>query len=476
MPTPTLERLRSAFPVLRILPALRHDPGRRLAPMPPYTAPLLGHLPLTRRDRLDYLVRAALEYGDVVRFEFPTVTAHLCAHPDHVQRILVDDHRTFTKQTRGYDLLRLFLGNGLVTSEGDVWLRQRRIMQPAFHKKRIAGFAELMVRAAEDLVRAWEKPAREGTPIDIAADMMRLTLRVAGETLLSTDPSDRANAVSEAMAIVLHEANARINAIWSPPLEWPIPRNRRYLAAAEALDRIVLDIIEQRRRGSEKKDDLLQMLLEARDEETGAGMDDRQLRDEVMTMFLAGHETTANALSWTFYLLSRFPSVARALHEEAANVLGDRPASAEDLPRLDLARRVIQESLRLYPPVWILGRAPHADVEIGGYDIPKGSLVFVSPWVTHRHPRFWEDPEGFDPDRWLPERARAMHRHQYFPFSSGPRMCIGAGFAMMEGQLVLATVARRYRLDLVPGHPVEPEPLVTLRPRAGIRVTVHRIG
>jgi cytochrome P450 len=460
--------------------ALRHPPSARLAPTAPYAVPwigpLFGHLPAPGAAKLDGLMKAALSEGDVVRFEFPHITGHLVAHPDHVQQVLVDQHRLFTKQTRGYEKLRAFLGNGLVTSDGDFWLRQRRIAQPAFHKKRIAGFATTMVEAAEDVVRRWERPAREGTPIDVAEEMSRVTLRIAGETLLSTDPSDKANAVTAALTTVLHEANERINSPFALPDHWPTPRNRRYREAAQELDRIVLDIIERRRRGNESRDDLLQMLLEARDPDTGAGMDDRQLRDEVMTMFLAGHETTANAMAWTLVLLSRFPSVARALHEEACEVLGDRAATAEDLPRLDLARRVLQESMRLYPPVWIVGRSPSQDVSIGGYDIPRGSLVFVSQWVTHRHPRFWDDPEGFDPDRWLPERAKGLHRHQYFPFAAGPRMCIGAGFAMMEGQLLLATIARRYRVDLVPGHPIVPEPLITLRPKHGVQATVHRIG
>ena len=462
---------------LGLLPGLgtRHAPASRLAPSPPHTVPLLGHVPLVRDDRLDYLMRVALETGDVVRFEFPHITAHLVAHPDHVQQVLVDQHRMFTKQTRGYQKLRAFLGNGLVTSDGDFWLRQRRIAQPAFHKKRIAAFASAMARAAEDTIQRWSRYAESGEAIDVAAEMNRLALRIAGETLLSTDPSDRANAVSAALTTVLHEANHRINTLWALPEHWPTARNRAYRDAARALDAIVLDIIERRRRGAEHRDDLLQMLLEARDPDTGAAMDDKQLRDEVMTIFLAGHETTANALAWTFMLLSRFPAVARALTAEARDVLGDRLATADDLPKLDLARRVLNESMRLYPPVWIIGRSPCEDVEIGSYHVPAGSLVFVSQWVTHRHPRFWEDPEGFDPDRWLPERATSMHRHQFFPFAAGPRMCIGAGFAMMEGQIVLATLARHFRVDLVPGHPIVPEPLITLRPKHGIRATIHRI-
>ena len=463
--------------IAKLLPGLgtRHAPGTRLAPSPPFTTPLLGHLAMGSDDRVDYLMQSSLSHGDVVRFELPMMTAHLLSHPDHVQRVLIDDVRTFTKKTRGYENLRLFLGNGLVTSEGEFWRRQRRIAQPAFHKKRIAGFADLMVRATDDLSREWESHAASGKAIDVAAEMSRLTLRIAGETLLSTDPSDRAAVIASSLIDVQHEANRRMGSLWSPPLHWPTPRNKRYLAAATELDRVVLEILAERRRGA-RKDDLLQMFLEAKDEETGARMDDKQLRDEVMTMFLAGHETTSNALAWTFYLLSRFPSVARALHHEARTVLGDRGATADDLPRLDLARRVLQEAMRLYPPVWIMGRTPSEDVEVDGYPIARGSLVFLSQWVTHRHPRWWSDPEGFDPDRWLPERSAHHHRHQYFPFAAGPRMCIGSGFAMMEGQLVLATIARRWRIDLVPGHRVEPEPLITLRPKHGVRATVHRAG
>jgi cytochrome P450 len=306
--------------------------------------------------------------------------------------------------------------------------------------------------------------------------MGRLTLQVAGETLLSTDPSDDASVIASSLVTVLEETNDRLSAFWSAPLDWPLPRNRRYLAARAQLDRIVLEIIEERRRGQTSHDDLLQMFLEARDDVTGERMDDRQLRDEVMTMFVAGHETTSNALSWTLYLLSRFPSIGRALHDEATRVLGDRPATFDDLPKLELTRRVLQEAMRLYPPVWILSRSPSEDVEVDGYAVPARSLVFVSPWVTHRHPAFWDDPEGFDPDRFLPERMKKMHRHQYFPFSAGPRMCIGSTFAMMEGQLVLATIARRYRVDVLPGRAIVAEPLITLRPRGGIRASVHRIG
>ncbi|GAB5547353.1 MAG: cytochrome P450 [Sandaracinaceae bacterium] len=447
-------------------------------PWPPGPAgvPVLGHYRPMLTHRLRFLTEAFMAHGDVVRFHFLGMPATLLAHPDHVEQVLQKNHRLYTKQTRGYGRLREFLGNGLVTSEGEFWLKQRRIAQPAFHKKRVDGFAGAMVRAADEMVTRLERVADGGEAIDVAHEMMEITLRIAGETLLSTDPSDRAQAVGKALDVVLHEANRRINAPMVIPESVPTRRNRQYRAASKALDDIVLGIIEQRRRGTERRDDLLQMLLEAEDEETGERMDDRQLRDEVMTMFLAGHETTANMLTWTLYLLSLAPEHARRARDEAFEVLGDRPATAADCKALQYTKQVLQESMRLRPPVWVVGRSPSEDDVVGGYRIPKGSLVFLSQWITHRHPSFWEDPEGFDPERFAPARVKAMHRSQYFPFSAGPRMCIGAGFAMMEGQLLLATMLRRLRFDLAPGHPVEMEPLITLRPKHGMKMTVHRVS
>jgi cytochrome P450 len=445
------------------------DRGRPVAPGP-IGDPLLGHYRHVQKDRIGYLTKLFVEHGDLVHLHVLGMPIFIAAHPDYVEHVLNRAYRVYTKQTVGYKRLREFLGNGLLTSEGSFWLRQRRIAQPAFHRSRIEGFAGSMVRAAEDQVERW---SREKRAIDVTEDLMRVTLRIAGETLLSNDPSDHAQTVGRAISVMLEEANQRINRPQIIPERIPTPRNRRYLAARAALDSIVLAIIDERRRGKTRGDDLLQMLLEARDEETGEGMNDQQLRDEVMTMFLAGHETTSNMLSWTLYLLSRSPEHERRVHEEALAVLGDRSARADDIGKLVYTKRVIQEAMRLYPPAWIMGRSPSEDDELGGYTIPKGSLVFVSPWITHRHPGFWTDPEGFDPDRWLPERVAEQHRYQYFPFAGGPRMCIGAGFAMMEGQLLLATFLRRLRFDLVPGHPVEVDPLVTLRPKHGIKVHVH---
>lgn len=446
---------------------------------PAFQVPLLG-IGSSGSERLDTMMRASLDLGHIVRFELPWITAHLITHPDQIEEVLVSRHREFDKRTRGYDKLRAFLGDGLLTSDGDFWRRQRRIAQPAFHRKQIDGFIGTMASCTEGMLDRWE--SEHAKERDISAEMMRLTLQIASMTLLSSDTekhSGRSEAVGRAVTRLVHEANQRINELVTPPDSWPTRRNRTLREASETLDRTVNDIIQERRRmlarGHEAEHkDLLQLFMEATDETTGERMNDKQLRDEVMTMFLAGHETTANALAWCFYLLGTSPQIARALHEEAVRVLGDRVPTAEDIPRLEVARRVFAEALRLYPPIWIVGRSAIEDTELGGYVIPKRSVVFIVPWITHRHPEFWSDPEGFDPDRFAPESRAQRHKHQYLPFITGPRMCIGASFAQVEGQLVLSQVARRFRLPLIPGHRVTPDPVITLRPKAGVRVSIEK--
>jgi cytochrome P450 len=299
--------------------------------------------------------------------------------------------------------------------------------------------------------------------------MTRLTLRVVGETLLGHDPTAEADRVGEALAFLLRIANDRTSRLLPLPPVLPTNENLRLRKALAALDSIVLRMIEERRKNGAHRPDLLAMLMEARDEETGAALDDRQLRDEVMTIFLAGHETTANALTWTWYLLARYPAALRALQGELRDVLGGRAPGADDLARLPLTRATIEESMRLYPPAWIISRSVNGQDEIGGFEIPGRSLVFVSPYVVHRNPRLWPDPEGFDPQRFMTPPPRGA----YFPFGSGPRQCIGNGFASMEAELVLATLAQRVRFELVPGHPVAPEPSITLRPRYGVKMIVR---
>jgi len=449
-------------------------PGLKLAPAPESSLPILGHVRDFQMREGDRLMRDLLrhrdELGDIVRFQLGGITAHLFASPEHVQLALQGRNKIYGKNTRGMHKLRLILGTGLLTNDGESWLSQRRIAQPAFHRRRIAGFGDDFATAAEDMIAEWS----DGEPFDVHYEMMKVTLRIVGQTLLGTDVTKESDAIGQAVSTVVEDVNERVNALIDLPPPFPTRRNKKLAIAMDVLDGIVLDMIEQRRASGESGDDLLGMLMDAQDEETGAQMDDAQLRDEVMTIFLAGHETTANALTWTLYLLSKSPMVARKMQAEVDTVLGDRKATAADAKDLAYTKQVLQEGMRLYPPAWMIARSPAEDDEVAGFHIPKSSLVFLCPWVTHRHPAHWEDPEGFDPDRFSPERSKGRHRMAYFPFGGGPRLCIGNGFALMEAQLILATIARDWRLDLVPGHPVEAEPLVTLRPKHGIAMVPHR--
>lgn len=458
----------------RLLP--RPTGSLPLAPPLPGAGPL-GHLPELRDDPTRLLSRAFNELGDTARLRLANMMFTTVFHPRDVQRVLVDNVANYTKHSHGYEKLRLLIGNGLVTSTGDFWLRQRRIAQPAFHKKRIEGFADTMVRAGLDLNERLAPLARNGAPLDMHAEMMRVTLRIAGETLLSHDPSAEADEIGKALTLGLEYLDETIHSVVPFYERLPLPRNLRARRALARVDDIVRGIIEERRAGPPKSD-LLSMLMDARDEETGEGMSDAQLRDEVMTMFLAGHETTANALTWTLALLSLYPDVQRRLEREVDEVLEGRPPTLADLPRLVFTGQVLKESMRLYPPVWMMGRRVEEDDELGGYFLPKGSFVFVSQYVTHRHPAFWDNPEGFDPDRFAPERLaeekeRGRPRYAYFPFSGGPRQCIGNHMAEMEAQLLLATLVSRVRAKLVPGHRLELDPGVTLRPKGGMPMTLE---
>jgi cytochrome P450 len=438
--------------------------------------PLLGVGPLLQQRPIQTLFEIAETCGDVARLRFPVkpYTAHLVRHPDHLRRIFIDEARNYGKKTRGYDRLRDLLGAGLVTSEGDFWKRQRRIANPAFHRARIAQFAETMVRCGTEMVDGWRSRIESGEGFDVAAEMMRATLRIIGLTMLSTDVDERASSIREAVDTLLHITIHRIQSLllWPPWL--PTPENRRFDAAKATLDAVVHAMIARRRRSGEPGDDLLGMLMAARDPETGDSMSDAQLRDEVMTVFLAGHETTANALTWTLYFLSLHPEVATTLRREVRSVCGERPPRVDDLERLTYTERVVKEAMRLRPPVWVLTRSVLEDDVLGGYRIPKGTWVFASPYLTHRDARFWPNPEGFDPDRFSPEQEARRPKHAYWPFLMGPRMCIGEAFAMLEARLVLAVLMQRVRLDLVPGRFVDPDPVVTLRPKGGLWMTARR--
>ena len=426
-----------------------------------------------KKDALGFLTGLREKHGDVARFQVGPYVTYLLSRPEHIKRVLVDEAPRYTKQTRDYDMLRLSLGTGMLTSEGEFWRRQRRIAQPAFHRQQIGGFAATMGRLSREMLSRW---GDAGSSIDVAHEMMRVTLQIVSATLFSVELDSLIDEIGSAVATLNRQTIERIMTLVELPVWVPTARNRELHAATGFFDRLIAkQVADRRARGPSdaQQDDLLGMLLSARDPETGEGMSDTQLRDEAVTMLAAGHETTANALAWCLHLLAQHPEIERRLGEEAANVLGDRAATLEDLPRLGYAKQVFQESMRLYPPVWAIGRGCQEDDEIGGYTIERGADVTMSPWVTQRHPDVWPDPLRFDPDRFA--EGRDIPKFAYFPFSGGARQCIGTGFAMMEGQIILATVLARYRLAAT-GRPVDHEALITLRPRGGLPMLLRRVA
>jgi cytochrome P450 len=448
------------------LASAREAPG-------PKGLPVLGQIGEFRANPLALLTRSINQYGDVVKLNL-TRTAFIVNHPDGVRRVLHDHHLNY-KKNFVYDRLKSMLGEGLLTSAGDLWKRQRKLAQPAFHRQRIKGFADLMSTHTARMLERWKALAAARKTFDVHQEMMRLTFSIIGEALFSLNLEDGAAEVGRALHDALEISQRRFTAMVIPPKVIPTPDNRRFAAAMQVLDKVVEEIIQTRRAAPDAGHDLLGMLMAARDEETGEAMDNRQLRDEVMTMVLAGHETTANALSWVFYLLSKNPAVARRVQQEAREVLGQRAPGMEDLPNLRYTQQVIEESMRLYPPAWIIGREAVEDDVIQGFRIPKGSSILLVPFTTHRHPDFWDNPEGFDPDRFAPELSQKRHRYAYFPFAAGPRMCIGDGFAKMEMPIILAMVAQRYAVNLEPGFVPELDPVVTLRPGNGIQAVAREL-
>ena len=435
---------------------------------------LFRMMPLFRRDPLQTLTSLTRQFGDVVRMK-GLWTAYQFNHPRDIEHILQTNYRNYRK-SKFYAEGKSSIGNGLLISEGDFWRRQRRLAQPAFHRQRIAGFAKIMTDSTEAMLEAWQPLAQRGEPLNISTQMMRLTLRIVGFALFSTDLSQDTDTVGRSLAIAREHL---IRRTWQPirlPISIPTRRNRNYRQAIRAADTVIYGILAERRRqriDATATDDLLTMLMDARDEETGEAMSDKQLRDEAMTIMVAGHETTALALSWTWYLLSQHTEVERKLHAELAAILDGRAPTLEDIPKLKYTVMVIEEAMRLYPPAWVIGRTAINDDFVSGYRIEAKSEIILLPYVTHRHPDFWENAEDFDPERFSPERSEGRLRYAYFPFGGGPRQCIGNNFAMMEAILVLAMVAQKYRLRLVPNQTVEPEPSVTLHARHGIQMTLH---
>lgn len=427
-----------------------------------------------RHDVIRFLLDQQRRYGDVFRFWVGPISIVFVAHPEGIRHVLQENARQYNKQTRGFVVVRELLGQGLLTSEGETWLRQRRLMQPAFHKQRLAAFGGLMVDAAEACAREWEPHVQSGQPFDLTDSMMKLTLRVASQALFGTDLGAEAGAVDDAFTVVLAWAKDRLTQTLFLPRWLPTPQNVRGNRAIGTLDRIVYGVIERRRKDPSSHDDLLQLLIDAKDEETGERMSDQQLRDEVMTLMLAGHETSANALSWTLALLSKHVEVRNRLEAELDAVLGGRVPGLEDLPKLRYVRQVLDEAMRLYPPAWSFSRCSMSADRIMGFDVPKDQIVLMSSYLTHRHPLFWDNPESFDPDRFRPEHEKERPRFAYFPFGGGPRLCIGNNFALMEMTLVLADLLQKFRVNLSAGQELQSDASITLRPKNGLQVTVSR--
>lgn len=445
----------------------------RLAPGP-RGAFLLGSVLDLRRDLIGFLQQISDEHGDIVRFNLAGFTVHLITNPRHLQHVLQANSRNYDKQSYEYRPLKLAFGQGLFTSDGDFWLRQRRLMQPAFHWQRILKLGESMVEDVSDRIERWQPYAQRNEPLDIAAEMVNLSMNVATKSLFSTSlrGDEEIAAIARHLDTVVGYCLYRAMTPFAAPPKVPTKRNRAFATALADLDAIIYRIIRERREQDSDNYDLLSLLLEARDEETGEGMPDKQMRDEIATLMLGGYETTSNQLSWAWYELSRNPDIEAKLHDEIDRVLGDRLPTVEDVPKLEYTTRVLEETLRLYPVPWLERRAAQADT-IDGYHIKAGSLIYISPYLTHRHPGFWDDPERFDPDRFTEDRSAQRPRFAYFPFGGGPRQCIGNRLAQLEAQLTLATIAQRYRLRMVPDHPVETKMQITTSPRYGLKMTLE---
>jgi cytochrome P450 len=437
--------------------------------------PLVGHLFEVMRHGLFPVIREHwLRHGDSFGLRVGSKQIAAFVHPDAAEAVLVTQRDEFVKGA-GYEQIRLLVGDGVLTVEGERWRQQRRTIQPCMNRGFLVGMADTMVRATAERVDDW---ARRGvTALDVYPEMMRLALRILGQTLFSVDLSESADVSTQAFTVALEELSRRGNALFAPPLRWPTPGNRRLRRALRQLDRIVYELIDARAaalaRGEPAPADLIALLLDHRDEQ-GQPMDRQLVHDEIITMFLAGHETTALALTWTWYLLSLHPEVEARLHDEVDRVLGGRLPTADDLPRLGYTKQVLQESMRVRPPVWSNGRDVARDTELCGHPLEEGQVVMLVPYLTHRHPDFWERPEAFMPERFEPSVLRGRHKLAYFPFSAGPRMCVGNHFTMIEAQLALAVIAQRVRFDLRPGHPVEADHQITMRPRHGMQMLLHR--
>ncbi|MEP7357494.1 MAG: cytochrome P450 [Anaerolineales bacterium] len=437
--------------------------------------PLIGSLREFGRDALGLADVGWKRCGDLFALPLGIRTLYVVSHPDLAQAVLIEGKNIYqrSKAFEGGTPLTYVLGLSLLTTDGESWLARRRLMQPIFHRQRIQGMGDQMTAAGQRLLARWDAlPAN--AQVDLSREMKHVTLDIINRTMFGVDVLPEIDKIGESVDVGLHYIAGRIRTPIRLPSSWPTPANRRLRAARSLLDGYLYRVIDQRRASGEHPGDLLDMLLEARDEDTGLGMDDLQIRNEVASIYGAGHETTAVALSWTWYALNQNPVVLRRLQAELDKVLGGQAPTAADLPRLPYALMVLEEAMRLYPPVPFTARTAVGDARLGGFDIPKGGVVLLAINNLHRHPDFWEEPEAFRPERFTPEAKAARNKLAYMPFLSGPHLCIGNNFALMEGQLLLATMAQRYEPTLISKAPPERDVAVTMRPKGGLPVRLVR--
>jgi len=430
---------------------------------------LIGNMPLASSNPLAVFSKWSAEFGDIFYYRAAWIHVYFLNHPDLIEAVLVRNYQNFLKD-HVIRKSRWFFGEGLLTNEGESWLRQRRLSQPAFHRERIASYARIMTGYASQMLDNW----KQDETLDIHQEMMQLTLRIVVRALFNVE-AEQIGAISTALNVMMRNSTG-IRLLLPPAARYlPTPAMIQFRRSVRRLDETVYGIIAARRRNETDSGDLLSMLMQARDED-GGRMNDKQLRDEVMTFLLAGHETTALTLTWTWHLLAQHPTVEEHLQNELERVLAGRVPDFSDLPKLTFTEQIIKESMRLYPPAWSVARTVVSEFELREYKIPAGSNVVMSQWIMHRDPRYFPDPERFDPNRWAPERALKLPRFAYFPFGGGPRQCIGSSFAMMEATLLMATIAQRFRLRAVSEDPVIPVPSFTLRPRNGILMIPHPVS
>lgn len=444
------------------------------------TAPGLGIASIPRtlwefpRNPIDFCTELFEKYGDIVHFQIGPYPVYLITNPEYIKHVLQDNNKNYSKG-RIYAAFKPVVGDGLLTAEGEAWRHHRRLANPSFQHSHVHGFVPMFVKQAQHLLADWETHVQKHDTFDLAKDMMRLTFGVVGQALFSMDIEQDAHEVGEAITIALAEASKRADMLIPIPMWLPTASNQQYKDALDTLNSNVMKIIHERQSMSDRPSDLLSDLIDAVDEETKEHMTDEELRDDVMTFMLAGHETTANALTWTWYLLSEHPEAEERVRSECAKVVGDRVPTFKDLESLSYTKMVFQEAMRIYPPFPFIARSSLEPDQIGGYDIPANAIVMMSQYLMHRHPKFWDNPESFDPERFRPEAIRERPHLCYFPFGGGQRMCIGADFATQEAQVFLCMAVQKYHLQRASTEPVELLEQVTLRPRDGMPMKITQV-